>query len=83
MVKHVAFYANSLNEKLQETCAYLDVDLDGRFEKVRTQETNSGNWVSDLLFTEFDTCDVCILNCGTIRSNQITRKGHITFKQLR
>jgi len=34
--EHVDLYAKQLNEKLKETCAFTDVDLDGRFEKVRT-----------------------------------------------
>jgi hypothetical protein len=29
--KHVDTYAKSLNEKLKATCAYFDVELDGRF----------------------------------------------------
>jgi 5'-nucleotidase len=41
-----------------------------------------GNWIADLLLTEFPDSDVSLLNCGTLRSNQLHPKGEITLKTL-
>ena len=80
--KHVLYYTKELNSKLDKVCGHTETDIEGRFEKVRTQETSMGNWIVDLLYTEYPVCDVVLLNCGTMRSNCIIRKGEVTFKQL-
>ena len=42
-----------MDERLQLACGYSDVDLDGRFEVLRSQEANLSNMVADLIYTEF------------------------------
>lgn len=36
MEEHIEKYAHNFNEKLQEICGYTDVDLEGRFEYLRS-----------------------------------------------
>ena len=77
MEKHIETYAHSFNQKLQEVCGYTEVDLEGRFEYLRSQETNIGNWITDVIRTEFDECQFVILNAGSLRSNSVTQKGDL------
>ena len=63
-------------------CGYFDVKLDGRFDIIRSQESNMGNWIADVLLTEFSDCDCVLINCGTLRSNQLHDEGEITLKTL-
>ena len=79
---HIKKYATELNKKMNQVCGYFDVDIEGRFEYLRYQETNCGNFVADLIRTEFNNCEVVILNCGTLRSNSIIPKGQVTNKTL-
>lgn len=67
---------------MNEVRAYFDVDLEARFEFVRKFETNLGNFVADLLRTEFENVDIAMLNSGTLRSNAILPKGDFTLKMM-
>jgi 5'-nucleotidase len=49
MKKAIDKHFEKLNEKLEKVCGYTAVDLDSRFEKVRTQETNISNFVADIM----------------------------------
>lgn len=80
--KIVDFYTEEVDKKLHDVVGYSDVELDGRFELLRSMETNMGNWIADLILTEFPDCDVSLLNCGTLRSNKLHPKGEITLKTL-
>ena len=71
-----------MNEKMDEVCGYFDVDVDGRFEHLRYEETNCGNLVADMIRTEFDICEIVLLNCGTLRSNSIMTKGDVTNRNI-
>jgi 2',3'-cyclic-nucleotide 2'-phosphodiesterase (5'-nucleotidase family) len=71
-----------MDSRLQHVCGYSEVDLDGRFELLRSQETNVSNFVADILFTEFPDTDIAFVNSGTLRSNSIIPKGAITLKQM-
>ena len=52
---HVKSYADELN-KLQEKVAVIcETKLEARFSRVRTEETNLGNFIADLIRTEFQT----------------------------
>ena len=79
---HIKKYASKLNEKMNEVCGYFDVDVDGRFEHLRYEETNCGNLIADLIKTEFDNCEFVLLNCGTLRSNSIISKGDVVNRNL-
>lgn len=57
------------------------VPLDGRFLKVRTQETNLGNLVCDLM-RQASGAEACILNGGSLRSDVVHPIGELTFRDL-
>ena len=82
MEEHVESYATEFNAKLERVIGYTDIDLEGRFQYLRSEETNLANWISDLTLTEYDNVDICLLNSGTLRSNCIIPKGEITAKMI-
>jgi len=50
---------------------------------MRSKETNSANFITDLVRTHFDqACDLFLLNSGTLRSNQIITRGDITIRTI-
>lgn len=63
-------------------CGVSETDLEGRFEVIRTQESNLGNFVCDLILTEYKNADFVFMNSGTLRSNTITPAGPITLKMV-
>jgi 2',3'-cyclic-nucleotide 2'-phosphodiesterase (5'-nucleotidase family) len=63
-------------------CGYSEVDLDGRFDFVRTSETNISNFIADILYTEYPNTDFALINSGSLRSNSVWKKGPITLKQI-
>ena len=68
---------DSMDVQVGETC----VPLEGRFLKVRTEETNLGNLVADIL-RDASGADACILNGGTLRSDVVHPPGALTFRDL-
>jgi hypothetical protein len=69
-----------MDERLKNVCGYSEVELDGRFEFLRSQETNISNFFADILYTEYPETDIALINNGTLRSNSIWSKGPITLK---
>lgn len=56
-----------MTERLREVIGFSICDLDGRFEAVRTTETNLGNFVCDVIRVATEA-DVVIVNGGeTVR----------------
>jgi 2',3'-cyclic-nucleotide 2'-phosphodiesterase (5'-nucleotidase family) len=82
ILEHIQLYTYELNKRLELTCGFMAVDLEGRFEYLRTEETNMGNWIADVFYTEFDQCDIVIQNAGALRSNMVITAGHLTLKDL-
>lgn len=81
LVLHVKLYAEEL-KKFEEIVAIVsDVDIEARFSRIRTEETNIANWTADLIRTEMDT-DISLMNTGTIRANGIFKAGQIKNKFL-
>lgn len=70
MINHAKNYTDRLNNDLNVLCGYTDTELEGRFEFIRTVETNISNWFADVVRTEFGV-DLFIANSGTLRTNQI------------
>ncbi len=54
--------------RMQESVGYSEQDIDGCFKTVRTQESNLGNFVCDILRKATDT-DVVIINGGECRES--------------
>lgn len=71
---HVRKYAEELKRFEQMVAMVSEVDIEARFSRLRTEETNIGNWTVDLIRTELGT-DVVLLNSGTIRANGIFEAG--------
>lgn len=74
--------SKELNEGLSKVCGHTSVELEGRMDCTRTMETNIGNWITDVINTEFMNCDLVILNSGAIRCNEIFPVGDLTFKNM-
>ncbi|KAL3859708.1 hypothetical protein ACJMK2_009913 [Sinanodonta woodiana] len=67
--------------KMDEELGTMAVEMDGRFSSIRTQETNLGNFVTDIIL-EACPADCCILNSGTFRSDRIHKKGVFRLRDL-
>ncbi|KAK6982176.1 trifunctional nucleotide phosphoesterase protein YfkN [Biomphalaria glabrata] len=59
----------------------MNVEMDGRFSSIRTQETNLGNFITDIILTA-TKADCAILNSGTFRSDRIHPKGEFKVRDL-
>ena len=82
MLEHIDKYTKVLNEKLEATCAYVDVSLESRFEILRGAETNLGNMIADIFRTEYDNTDVALLPSGSLRNNCVTQPGYLSLKNI-
>ena len=67
---------------MEQKCCHLAVDLEGRFEHIRTKETNLGNMLADLFRTEWSDTDFCLLNSGCMRSNMVIPAGELSKKDI-
>lgn len=70
-----------IESKMTEVLGTFSVELDGRFSKIRTSETNLGDWVCDVVLSATGA-DVVMINSGTFRSDQIHPPGPFTMKDL-
>ncbi|XP_027201811.2 mannosylglucosyl-3-phosphoglycerate phosphatase [Dermatophagoides pteronyssinus] len=71
-----------LEEKMEDTIAIIDCDLDGRFASVRTKETNLGNLITDVMLYAVPDADFALINSGTLRSDRIHPKGALKMRDL-
>lgn len=55
------------------------VDLDARFQSIRTKETDIGNIVADAMRLHLKA-DLAVLNSGTLRADAIMEKGQIKMR---
>ncbi|KAK6633160.1 hypothetical protein RUM43_012904 [Polyplax serrata] len=81
MVKLLEKYTGMFEGKLQEILGVFAVPLEGRFESIRTGETNLGNWVCDVVLAATNA-DCVILNSGTFRSDTVHAAGNFTLGDL-
>lgn len=72
--KHIHFYAEELNRQLDLPAFYSECDLECRFSRVRTEETNLGNFTADIILTEYNA-DFGLANGGCLRANSVFEKG--------
>lgn len=77
----LAKFTDSIDEHMKEVLGNFSVELEGRFAKIRTQETNLGDWVCDVVLSATGA-DVVILNSGTFRSDQVHSAGPFTMRDL-
>lgn len=74
-------YEDVVAGKMNEVLGHFTVDLDARFSSIRTQETNIGNFVCDIMVSSTHA-DLAILNSGTLRADKIYPKGDFTLRDL-
>ncbi|XP_043234841.1 snake venom 5'-nucleotidase-like isoform X2 [Amphibalanus amphitrite] len=67
--------------KLEDVVGHFEVDLEGRFSKVRSEETNLGNFCADVILAAMNA-DCVILNSGTLRSDRVHPAGDFTMRDL-
>ena len=73
-------YAAILNE-LAKSVGRTTVDLDARSAVGRTQETNVGNFIADA-FRAATGADIGLMNGGSIRADELIRRGPLTNRNV-
>lgn len=68
LAQHVFEYAADIKKKLVMEAGCCGVELEARFSRVRTEETNLGNFIADLIRTHWNT-DIGLSNGGGLRAN--------------
>ncbi|BFZ13573.1 hypothetical protein BsWGS_16611 [Bradybaena similaris] len=81
MKKLVSEKLASVEGKMDTYLGYMNVEMDGRFSSIRTQETNLGNFITDVILTA-TKADCALLNSGTFRSDRIHPKGEFVIRDL-
>ena len=79
MQAHVDSYVRQFDEKLSKYIGCSKVDLEARFSRLRTEETNLGNLVADVVRTEFKA-DIGLVHAGCMRANSIYPAGPLMLK---
>jgi 5'-nucleotidase/UDP-sugar diphosphatase len=72
-------YASRLDSKFKEVIAENKEFLDGERDRIRYEETNLGNWVTDIM-REFTGADVALINAGSLRAS--IDRGPITVESV-
>ncbi|KAL8727549.1 MAG: hypothetical protein Q9166_005954 [cf. Caloplaca sp. 2 TL-2023] len=72
---------STLRSKLEKPIGYTFTPLDARFTTVRTQESNLGNFVCDLMRHTYST-DCAVMAGGTIRGDQVYPPGVLRLKDI-
>lgn len=81
MSQHVNYYMRKFEERLNVAVGSTAVNLEGRFSRMRTEETNLGNLMADLMRTEYDA-DIAICQSGMFRANNVFPRGVFLLKGL-
>ena len=74
-------YTQRLDRELDIVVGRTSVPLDARTAKVRTQETNLGDFVADALRKGLES-DVALVNGGAIRTNRTVPPGPLTRRDV-
>jgi len=77
----VQSFMGKMGEKMGEVLGESRSDLDGRFSSVRTQESNLGNFIADVV-RKATEADMVLINGGTLRSDIIHGAGPFTLGDL-
>ena len=82
MEKLIDVYETVMSERLDKVVGYVDVDLEGKRKELRSKECKIGNWIADIIQTEYDNVDISLINSGTIRGNSLINRGEITARTI-
>ncbi|CAG0894512.1 unnamed protein product [Darwinula stevensoni] len=74
-------FIKMMDGKMDEVLGEVVSDLEGRFSYVRTQETNLGNFMTDIMLAAANA-DAALLNSGTLRADSVIRGGPFTWRDL-
>jgi len=74
-------YAQRLDRELDVVVGRTAVPLEAHGSKVRTQETNLGDFVADIIRERLES-DVAVVNGGAIRSNRTVPPGPLTKRDV-
>ncbi|XP_072024736.1 uncharacterized protein [Amphiura filiformis] len=74
-------FKEKVSKEMEGTLGYIEVDLEARFSIIRTQETNLGNFVTDIMLST-TKADVALLNSGTFRTDAIISAGEFKRRDL-
>ncbi|CAL4059581.1 unnamed protein product, partial [Meganyctiphanes norvegica] len=81
MVEALSHYEEMLNANMEVVLGNCHVELEGREAAVRTEETNLGNFITDVIMASTNS-DIALINAGTIRGDRIHKKGDFKVKDL-
>lgn len=73
--------SEAMTDAGRQVLGHVDVDLDGRFDTVRTRESNLGNLVADLM-RRTARSDCALVNGGNFRSDMIHSAGVFSMADL-
>ncbi|XP_054710745.1 trifunctional nucleotide phosphoesterase protein YfkN-like [Uloborus diversus] len=79
--EQLSVYRDIVAGKMDEVLGHFSTDLDARFSSIRTQETNIGNFIADVMLSSTHS-DLALLNSGTLRADRILPKGDFTLRDL-
>jgi 5'-nucleotidase / UDP-sugar diphosphatase len=77
----VARYEDALDAAMGETIGETAVALDVRRSAVRSEETNIGNFITDVI-RDWADADVAMYNGGSIRADRIIEPGPLTIRDV-
>jgi len=75
----VESYRAKLDARFQEVLGESSVFLDGERERIRYEETNLGNFVTDIM-RRYSGTDIALLNAGSLRAS--IDEGPITLEEV-
>jgi 5'-nucleotidase len=70
-----------LKVKMEQPAGYTGVELDARFDQIRSKETNIGNFVADVVRYVYKT-DTVILNSGSLRTDELIPQGIFRWRDI-
>lgn len=79
---HTLSCLDHMNDELDKPIGYSLAPLECRFSKIRSQETNLGNWIADMINLEVGA-DLTLINSGTIRADSVWKAGIIKLKDVK
>ena len=74
-------YWEDLAQKKEYIAGCSGESMDARFDQIRVRETNVCNFVADVV-RYFAKTDVCLLNSGSFRTDEIISSGFIKWKHI-
>jgi 5'-nucleotidase/UDP-sugar diphosphatase len=75
----VRSYASQMDSKFKEVLGENREFLDGERERIRYEETNLGDWVTDIM-REYTGAEVALINAGSLRAS--IDRGPITVESV-